>query len=166
MLYAGLVVSGGLTAGGCSSEGVVSSPVVRVDLRDRLPRNLQRQIAAADTSYPCTRTFTLSEGEASQRFVVNYRVLQGEQAQHITAVEVVPDGPTEGARGPKASAMVGELRLQEDGSKEVAEVPVRISWSATSGCSRISRTRIMTLRADAPDCKPPAPGKKLLSPEP
>ena len=37
-----------LLLGGCEGGGAVSSPVVRVDLRARLPEKLQRRLAVAD----------------------------------------------------------------------------------------------------------------------
>ena len=144
---------------GCGGGHSVSSPVLRVDLRDRLPPKLQRQIVATDTSYPCTHRFTLAAEGASQRFVVGYRVLDDGTSKHITAVEVEPEGETVGASAPAATAAVGESRT----AGGIAIQRVRVSWEASKGCGKVSATTTVELRADGEGCRPPRP-IKLLTP--
>lgn len=132
----------------CSDQGRLPSPTVRVDLSHRLPEKPRRQFAAADTSHECSRKVTLAGQGASQRFVVTWRLFRsGERRRFITAVQVAPDGPFEGGRGPRASASVGPTRGEA--------VPVTLRWSATRGCGAIRASTTVTLRTDDPTCKPP-----------
>jgi hypothetical protein len=137
----------------------VSSPVLRVDLRDRLPPKLQRQVAKADSSYPCTHRFSLAAEGASQRFLVGYRVLDDGASKHVTALEVDPEGETSGASAPSATAAVAGIR-QASG---VSVVSVRVSWEASKGCNKVGASTTVELRADGPGCRPPRP-IKLLTP--
>lgn len=143
----------------CSGGHTLSSPVLRVDLRARLPPKLQRQVAVVDTSYPCTHRFTLAEKGASQRFLASYRVLDDGTLRHITAVELEPEGDTVGASAPSATAAIGEAR--QAGSASI--LPLRVSWHASKGCEKLSATTTVELRADSEGCRPPKP-MKLLTP--
>jgi hypothetical protein len=141
----------------CSESGQLPSPTVRVPLWERLPIKAQRQFAAADTTYECSRKVKLAGKGAAQRFVVTWRLFEaGEGVRFITAVQVDPDGPFEGGRGPKASALVSGTKGKN--------VSVQIRWSATKGCSSINAQTTIQLRTDDPDCKPPKPaGGKIFS---
>jgi len=143
---------------GCGG-GTLTSPVLRVDLRDRLPPKLQKQVAVADTSYPCSQRFSLAAGGASQRFLANYRVLDDGTSKHVTAVELEPEGETAGASSPTASAAVGELRREG----AISILPLRVSWEASKGCGKVSASETVELRGDGAGCRPPRP-IKLLTP--
>lgn len=139
----------------CAEGGTLPSPTVRVDLSDRLPKKARRRLAAADTSYECSRKVTLEGQGARQRFVVTWRLYEAEaDRRFITAVQVAPDGPFEGGRGPRASASVAATRG--------FTVPVEIRWSATKGCSNIRASTMVELRSDDPTCKPPRPTGKIF----
>lgn len=139
----------------CSHETSLPSPTVRVDLRHRLPEKELRRLQLADTTYECHRAVELRAQGAGQRFIITYKLLPGEGGKrHITVVQVAPDGPFTGARGPVASAVVGE------GKGGV--VPVEIKWEATKGCSTISAGTRVVLRADDPACKAPRPAGKIF----
>ena len=147
----------GLVMGCCTEGGTLPSPTVRVDLSRHLPGKALRRFVAADTSYQCDRTVTVTSHGASQRFVVAWRVFEADEGQrHITAVQVDPDGPFSGARGPKASAAVN---LHRGGKK----VSVQISWQATRGCGTIHANQSVTLHPDDSGCKPPRPAGKIFS---
>jgi hypothetical protein len=160
MIGAGRMIAGALLALlGCEGGRTLTSPLVRVDLRAKLPPRLQRQLAVADTTYECRRPFALSASGATQRFVASYRVLDVGRAKHITAIEVDADGETLGASAPTASAAVDELKLVGG----VSVVPLRVIWQASRGCSKASASVVLELRADDAGCKPP-PALKLLRP--
>jgi len=162
-----LVLGGALLLGlaGCEEGGSVAAPMVRVDLRPKLPEKAQRRLAAADTSYECQKAFKLADGGAEQSFQVSWRVYEETDEKLITAVEVNPDGPTRGAGSPSATALVEELESRTLGKEKVALVPVRISWSASKGCRKVSAATRLELRADDPGCRKPKQGPvKLLTP--
>jgi len=148
----------------CEGNSSLLSPVVRVDLRSKLPPRLQRRISVADTSYECRKSFTLSAEGASQRFLAGWRVLDDGGNKYATAVQIEPDGPTRGATAPSASALVNEVVLRPRGSSRVASVPVRVTWTAAKGCSKVSATTQLELAADDPGCTPPRAPLKLLTP--
>jgi hypothetical protein len=143
----------------CGGGHTLTSPVLRVDLRDRLPPKLQRQVAIADTSYPCTHRFTLADKGASQRFLASYRVLDDGTLRYITAVELEPEGDTVGASAPSATAAIGEARRA--GTASV--LPLRVSWQASKGCEKTSAKTTVELRTDSELCRPPK-SMKLLTP--
>jgi len=152
-----------LLLGGCEGGGSVVAPVVRVDLRSRLPEKLQRRLAVADTTYECRSPFKLAAGGAEQAFVASWRVLEEPGERYITVVEVNPDGPTRGAGSPSASALVEEIQKRRESKEVVALAPVRVSWSASKGCGKLSSFSRLELRADDPGChKPKGPGKLLV----
>lgn len=155
-----------LAPAGCPSEGNVSAPVVRVDLRGKLPPRVQQLVALADTSYECRRSFKLSAAGAEQVFLAVWRVFEEGAGRYITAVEVSPEGPTRGAGAPSATALVEELQSQKQGRQLVMVAPIRVSWSASKGCSKVNSSVRLELRADDPGChKPRGPGR-LLTPVP
>lgn len=142
---------------GCTEGGTLPSPTVRVDLSPHLPRKVQRRLAAADTSYECHRKLTVEGEGARQAFIVTWRVFEADAGQrHITAVQVDPDGPFTGARGPRASAAVDPVK----GGKGVS---VRVGWQATRGCGTIKASNTLALRPDDPRCKPPKPAGKIFT---
>ena len=152
-----------LLLGGCEGGGAVSSPVVRVDLRARLPEKLQRRLAVADMTYECRKPFKLEAGGAEQAFLASWRVLEEPGERFITAVEVNPDGPTRGAGSPSASALVEEIQKRREGKEVVALAPVRVSWNASKGCGKVSSVVRLELRADDKGCvKPKGPGRLLV----
>jgi len=139
----------------CCSETFLPSPTVRVDLRHRMPEKELRRLLLADTTFECRRRATVETAGASQRFIVTYKVFQGEcDRRYITAVQVEPDGPFSGARGPVASAVVS------DGNGR--KVPVQITWEATRGCSTVTAGVRVELVPDDPTCKPPRPAGKIF----
>jgi hypothetical protein len=147
---------------GCD-RGAVSAPVVRVDLRARLPEKVLRRLVAADTTYECRKPFKLASGGAEQAFLASWRVLDETGERFITAVEINPDGPTRGAGSPTASALVEEIQKRREGKDVVGMVPVRVSWSASKGCGKVSAVERIELRADDPACvKPKGPGRLLV----
>lgn len=149
----------------CGGGGTVTSPVVRVDLRDRLPLRAQRRAYVHDTSYPCSKALTLSAQGAEQRFIANWRVLDDRGTRHITAVEIVPEGETSGAREPSASAVVEDTTSDKKGDDLIAVVPVRLVWTATKGCSRVTANARLELRADDKSCRAkPQSRRRLLTP--
>ncbi len=148
---------------GCQEGGMVTAPVVRVDLRPRLPEKLRRRLAVADMTYECRTPFKLSAGNAEQSFVASWRVLEEPGERFITAVEVNPEGPTRGAGSPSASALVEEIQKHRRGKEVVGLAPVRVSWSASKGCGKVSSAVRIELRADDPGClKPRGPGRLLV----
>jgi hypothetical protein len=149
---------------GCEENSRLPSPLVRVDLRAKLPPQLQRRISVADTSYECRKTFTLSSEGASQRFVASWRVLADGGSKYVTAVQIEPDGSTSGVTAPSASARVQEMVLRDLGPGRVAAVPVRVTWTAAKGCSKVSATTQVELAANDPGCTPPRTQLKLLTP--
>ncbi len=151
-------------AAACEGEGTLASPVVRVDLRAKLPPKLQRLISLADDSYECAREVTMAAVGATQTLRLVWRVLDDGPDRYITAVVVEPVGPTRGATSPKASAVVGELRQVGDPSARAQLVPVRVFWSGRRGCGEVDQTLAVELRADAPECKRPELKMKLLAP--
>jgi len=153
-----------LIAPACEGGHTLSSPIVRIDLRAKLPEPVVRRLAINDTSYECRRPFALEVSGARQRFVATYRVFDDQQGKFVTAVQLEPDGPTEGAHTPEASAGVLNMVNRGSTARVLAVVPLRVSWGATKGCSKVASSIVMDLAADAPDCKPPAPKVKLLSP--
>lgn len=152
-----------LLFGGCEGGGSVTSPVVRVDLRARLPEKLQRRLAVADTTYECRKLFKLGVRDAEQGFVASWRVLDEEGGRYVTAVEVEPDGPTRGGSSPSASASVLDVfNAAAKGQAVVAVAPLLVSWSARKGCSSVGASTRLDLRADDPGCRKPKPGKLLV----
>jgi len=148
----------------CEGGHTLSSPVVRIDLRAKLPEAVVRRLAISDTSYECRKPIAVEVSGARQRFVATYRVFDDQQGKFITAVQLEPDGPTEGAHSPEASGGVLNLENRGSATRVVAVVPLRVSWGATKGCSKLASSIVVMLAADAPDCRPPAPKIKLLSP--
>ena len=147
----------------CDGSGSVSAPVVRVDLRSRLPEKLQRQLAVADLTYECRKSFKLAARGAEQAFLATWRVLDDGKEKFITAVEVNPEGPTHGAGAPSASALVEEAEKRHLGSVLVSAAAVRVSWTASKGCSKVEAATRLELRADDPGCqRPKGPGKLLV----
>jgi len=139
----------------CAEGGTLPSPTVRVDLSWHLPKKAQRLFAAADTSFECDRKLTVAAEGGSQRFVVAWRVFEADGGKRfITAVQVDPDGPFGGGRGPKASAVV-----TPGGDR----VTVQISWEARKGCGAIRARQDLELRPDDPACTPPKPAGKIFS---
>jgi hypothetical protein len=153
-----------LLVSSCEGGHALSSPIVRIDLRAKLPEPVVRRLAIDDTSYECRKPIALEVSGARQRFVATYRVFDDVQGKFITAVQLEPDGPTEGAHTPEASGAVLNLENRGRATRVVAVVPLRVSWGATKGCSKLASSIVVMLPADAPDCKPPAPKVKLLSP--
>lgn len=152
-----------LAPGACGEHTTLTSPVVRVDLRINLPPKLQRRISKRDDSYECSRRFTLEAQGARQAFRVFWRVLDDGPARHITAVALEPDGPTSGAENPTASAVVGEAENVGEGVL-IQQIPLRVSYEASRGCSKVRASSELSLRGDAPECRPPRPKRKLLTP--
>lgn len=148
----------------CDGGKLLSAPIVRIDLREKLPPAVARRQHINDTSYECRQSFALETSGARQRFVASYRVFEDKQGKFVTAVQLDPDGATEGAHTPEASA--GLLNLVNRGSAErvLAAAPLRVSWGATKGCAKVSSSKVIELAADAPDCKPPTSKLKLLTP--
>ncbi len=155
----------GLLLCACDDSHSLSSPVVRVDLSGKLPASLQRRLAAADDSYECRRSVMLASGDAHQRFRAVWRVLDDGGSRYVTAVELEAQGETSGATAPQATALVDELAFQRRGKDVVAVVPMRISWSASKGCGRVSASTSLELRGDDPGCRVPRTGPgRLLAP--
>jgi hypothetical protein len=150
----------------CQSEGTVSAPVVRVDLRAKLPPRVQRLVALADTSYECRKPFQLSAGGAEQAFLAIWRVFEDGAGRYVTAVEVNPEGPTRGAGAPSASALVEELQSRKQGQQLVMVAPVRVTWTASKGCGKVKAGVRLELRADDPACQKPRGPGRLLTPVP
>jgi hypothetical protein len=152
----------------CSCQGSQSlpNPIVRVDLRDKLPPALQRSIVKEDTSYKCKRKVTLREGEARQDFLITFRVLKEQESKYLTAVGVEPLGLTIGAASPTATAVVSEVKNHVKGKANSSSVSVQLKWSAQKGCSAISAVSTQEIAADDPTCQEPRFPGKLLVPIP
>jgi hypothetical protein len=148
----------------CEGGRSLPSPVVRVDLRDKLPPAVQRRVVIDDSSYECRKPFAAQVSGASQRFIAVYRVLDDKEGKFVTAVQVEPDGETTGASSPEATAVVGEVKVRGRAPAAAATVPLRISWSARQGCGTIRTQTAVELLADDPSCKPPTLKTKLLTP--
>jgi hypothetical protein len=148
----------------CEGGRSLPSPVVRVDLRPKLPPTVQRRIAIDDSSYECRRRFAAQAGGASQRFVAVYRVLDDKEGKFVTAVQVEPDGEASGASSPEATAVVGEVTMRGRAPAAAATAPLRVSWSARQGCGTIRTQTAVDLVADDPGCKAPALKTRLLTP--
>jgi hypothetical protein len=142
-----ILLAGVVTCG----DGQLPSPTLRVDLRDKLPRKALRRLLAVDTTYECSREVTLRVPDASQRFSVSWRVFDFKALRYITAVQVAPLGPSQGASGPRASATVGEPTAAGD----VTTVPIQISFSGRAGCTSFTAGRQVRLRSNDPGCKKP-----------
>jgi hypothetical protein len=152
-----LLLCAGIT---CSGPAELPSPTLRVDLRAKLPRKVLRRLMAVDTSYECSRKLTLRSGGASQRFIVTSRVFDFKEGQrYLTAVQVEPDGPTEGGSSPEASAAVGEPVIEEG---QGMTVPVNLTWSARAGCSKVTAGEQVKLASNDPACKPPSSKVKIF----
>jgi hypothetical protein len=152
-----------LTLTTCSDGGTIPSPLVRVDLQDKLPAKVQRRLRAADTGFECHRKVGLTEQGASQQFIVTWRVFEAETGvRYITAVGVETDGPFTGARDPSGTAVVEDPRPREGGGNAVR---VHIQWQATKGCSAISARTVEALDSQDPSCKPPRSGVKIFQQE-
>jgi hypothetical protein len=136
-----------------------------VDLRDRLPADVLKRLMAIDMTYECSRTVELAAQGVSQRFELTWRVFAHDSDRYITAVQVEPDGPTQGGRSPEASATAEPTRINEQEGNKLAMVPIRLTWSATSGCATVGDTRTVALRADSPGCKPPQNTLKIFDRE-
>jgi len=149
-----------LLGAACEGGHSLSSPVLRVDLRDRLPEAVQRRLAQADTSYECRRGFALEAQGVQQRFLATWRVLDEGGARLVTTVQLEPQGDTVGGSDPSASAAVGEPRVRGN----AARVPLRVTWTASKGCGRVSASRELELAADEAGCKPPQRPGRLLVP--
>ena len=149
-----------LTLATCSEGGTIPSPLVRVDLSDKLPAKVQRRLRAADTGFECHRKVGLTSQGASQQFIVTWRVFEAETGvRYVTAVGVETDGPFTGARAPSGTAVVEDPRPREGGGNAVR---VRIQWQATKGCSSISARTVEQLDSQDPSCKPPKSGVKIF----
>lgn len=148
----------------CEGRTTLVSPVVRVDLRHKLPPALQKQISKKDESYECRKRLSLSDQGARQGFEAIWRVLERGPEKYITAVTVEPYGATSGASRPSASAIVGELGQRKTTNGMAQTARVKLSWEATKGCSRISADKKLVLRADDPACDRPKLKMKLLTP--
>ena len=148
----------------CAQGGTLSSPTVRIDLRDRLPRKVLKKLLAVDTTYECRRKVDLRKAGMWQRFVVTWRVFDaGKAGLHFTALDVAPDGPFSGARAPKASAALGELETVTAKGQPVSRLTVQIFLQGVSGCSRRTAGHKEVIRTDDADCKPPR-SLKLFKP--
>lgn len=159
-----LVLTALLGAVACSGGTMVPSPLVRVDLRDQLPRPVLRRLMAVDTTYECSGSVTLEQGGASQRFEVTWRVFEYRGDRYITAAQVSADGPTRGGTAPTATGTVGALKTRRtSGGTAHTRLPVHISWSAREGCSEVSARTTFTARTDAAGCERPRGTLKILS---
>jgi hypothetical protein len=143
----------------CGGGTELPSPLVRVDLRDKLPAKVLKEMRALGGSYECRREVTLRAEGASQSFVVTWRIYDHKESRYFTAVGVEPDGPTRGATSPEATATVDELK--REGGASV--LPVHLLWSAREGCSTVSARKIVKLRSDDPACKQPKSKLKIFS---
>jgi len=155
-----------LLSAACGGRPALNSPVLRLDLRDRLPPDLQRIVSVKDESYPCRTAVTLQAEGASQKFFITWQALRHRDDRHVTALSVEPDGETTGgAHTPVASAAVGELKHDRSGAGTVTVLPLTLSWEARQGCDRVKAKMRLQLRADDKSCKePPEAPKGLLKP--
>jgi len=149
----------------CQGEGHLTSPVISVDLRHKLPAHLQRLVVDDDPTYPCQQGFKIASGEVEQKFLVIWKVLEQGEARFITAVRVDPDGPITGASSPVASAMVGELQTREQGGVRHQHTSLAVTLRASKGCATVEGKTSLDLGTDFAGCKkPPKPKMKLLTP--
>ena len=153
-----------LLAISCEGRTQLTSPVVRVDLRDKLPPHLQRLVSRQDDSYPCQMAVTLEQGGASQELVVVWKVLQDGPDRHLTAVAVEARAPTSGGTDPTASAAVGTLASEKGAKGLVQMVPLTLQWQAAIGCNKVSAIQEVQLRSDHESCKKPVAPEGLLKP--
>ncbi|MCA9664882.1 MAG: hypothetical protein KC503_04815 [Myxococcales bacterium] len=150
----------------CSGKGgVFSSPVVRVDLRDKLPPKV-RKLVSAIMPYQCKKTITVSGGDKAPKFVISWRAIEYQGSRYFTAVEVTPDGDGKiaGVDGPAASGVVSGLKNVGSADKVIGSLTVTTTWSGQKGCSKVTAKHDETLRADDDKLciKPKQP--KLLRP--
>lgn len=149
----------------CQGKTTISSPIIRVDLRDRLSKPVFRRLIAADLTFGCSRKVKLASKGAHQELIVSWRVFDYKESKYITALEVEPSGETTGATGPQATASVGDVtKKPREGGGEMSVVPLRLTWAATSGCEAVEATHEMTLVGDDPGCQRPKNKIKILGP--
>ena len=152
----------------CQGRTQLTSPVVRVDLRHKLPAQLQQLIADTgdDGAYPCQVEVKLEAGGggAGQVLAVIWKVMADGPDRYITTVAVEARGETYGAGNPTASAAVGTLTKETVGKGLVQQVPLTLNWQATRGCDKVNAMRVVTLRSDHKSCKPPKVPEGLLKP--
>jgi hypothetical protein len=150
----------------CQGRTQLTSPVVRVDLRHKLPARLQQLISETgdDGAYPCQVEVKLDDGGAGQALAVIWKVMADGPDRYITAVAVEPRGETYGAGNPTASAAVGTLSKETVGKGLVQEVSLTLNWQATKGCDKVSAKQVVKLRSDHKSCKPPKTPEGLLKP--
>lgn len=155
-----------LCALSCQGRTQLVSPVVREDLRDRLPARLQQMALDHDGKYdfPCQVDVKLADSGASQELSVVWRVMGDGPDRYITAVSVEPNGPTSGANDPTASAVLGALSLETVGEAKVNVTSVTVSWQARNGCDKVGASREVALRADHASCRVPRAPAGLLKP--
>lgn len=137
------------------------NPLVRVDLRSRLPQSRAfRGRAQAALELDCHQLVPIESGGVHHDFVVNWRVIDVDETRYIVAVDVQPSGSLRGGRAPSASATVGRLERRSVGSKSVDEVLVMLAFSAQRGCGSVSKSLKLTIRSDHKSCAGKAPPPK------
>lgn len=153
-----------LLALSCESRTQLTSPVVRVDLRHKLPAHLQRLVSRQDDSFPCQRSVTLEKDGASQELTVIWKVLRDGPDRYLTAVAVEAWSPTSGGTNPTAQGAVGTLVTEKGEAGLVQGVPLTLYWQASVGCDKVRASQEVELRSDHGSCKAPEAPEGLLKP--
>lgn len=149
-------------AAACAGEGVINSPLVRVDLTGDWSRQVKLRALAA-IPLECSKTVALDGHGVRPRFRVAWRVTDFGASRRIAAVEVgaAGDGRVTGVRNFTASAGVGRPVNRGTSERVMTTVRVQIGWSGEQGCASVGRSESVQLRADDPSCVAPKQPKLL-----
>jgi len=145
-----------------AGSATMPNPLVRLDVSSKLPPKVRQRLPSA-IDLDCHDEVLLQADGAKQAFTINWRVVDVDGARYMMAIDVQPSGTTSGAKSPKASGTIGQLKREGQGKAAVDSVPVVISWQAQKGCSQLKETKMLEVRSDHASCKSSQPAGLLKS---